>query len=90
MKQRCYNIKHHMHKNYGGRGITICKEWLQNRRSFIDWALQNGYMKGLSIDRINNNIGYSLIIVDGLINIFNHKIQEKFILLILLGTEVYL
>ena len=59
MKQRCYNVKHNMYKNYGGRGITICNEWLQNRRKFIDWALQNGFKPELTIDRIDNNKGYS-------------------------------
>jgi len=46
-------------KNYGGRGITICEEWKRNFISFYEWAMKNGYKEGLSIDRKNNNKGYS-------------------------------
>lgn len=59
MKQRCYNPKHNMYKNYGGKGITICNEWLEDRRLFIDWSLANGFKPELTIDRIDNNKGYS-------------------------------
>ena len=59
MKNRCYNIKNTRYKDYGGRGITICNEWLQDKRKFIDWALQNGFKPELTIDRIDNNKGYS-------------------------------
>lgn len=59
IKQRCYNLKHCMYKNYGGRGITVCDEWLQDRKKFIDWSLQNGFSPELTIDRIDNNKGYS-------------------------------
>ena len=56
---RCYNPNSKLHKNYGGRGITMCDEWLNNLKSFVDWAMANGYRKGLSIDRINNDNGYN-------------------------------
>ena len=59
MKQRCYNPKRSAYKNYGAKGITVCDEWLQNRRKFIDWSLQNGFSPELTIDRIDNNKGYS-------------------------------
>ena len=59
MKQRCYNTNHIMYKNYGGRGITICDEWLQDRRKFIDWSLNNGFSSELTIDRIDNTKEYS-------------------------------
>ena len=52
MKQRCYNTNHIMYKNYGGRGITICDEWLQDRRKFIDWSLNNGFSSELTKDII--------------------------------------
>lgn len=58
MISRCYDKNHRFYKNYGGRGITICNEWLNNFKLFYDWALANGYRKGLSIDRIDNNKGY--------------------------------
>ena len=59
MKNRCYNIKNTRYKDYGAKGITICNEWLEDKRKFIDWALQNGFSPELSIDRIDNNKGYS-------------------------------
>lgn len=57
MKKRCLNKKVDRYKNYGGRGITICNEWL-GFESFKDWALSNGYKEGLSIERINVNGNY--------------------------------
>jgi hypothetical protein len=59
MQQRCYNPAHKAYKNYGGRGITICNEWLNNSKSFFDWAIKAGYREGLTLDRIDNNGNYS-------------------------------
>ncbi len=59
MKTRCYNSKFKYYKNYGGRGITVCKEWIGNFGAFQDWALSHGYAEGLTIDRIDNDKGYS-------------------------------
>lgn len=58
MVQRCYNKNSDSYVNYGGRGITICSEWLNDREKFIDWSLSNGYENDLSIDRINVNGNY--------------------------------
>lgn len=58
MRSRCYNSKSDDYKYYGGRGITVCDEWLNNPQSFFDWALSNGYKKGLEIDREDNNGNY--------------------------------
>jgi len=58
MKQRCYNIKDKAYKYYGGRGIIICDEWLNEFETFKKWALGNGYQDNLSIDRINNDGNY--------------------------------
>ena len=59
MKQRCLNPNKHNFPNYGGRGITVCDEWLHDYPAFRDWALNNGYSDVLTIDRINNDAGYS-------------------------------
>lgn len=58
MKERCYNKKQKCYIHYGGRGITIHDQWLNDRTSFVEWALANGYKKGLTIDRINNDGNY--------------------------------
>lgn len=61
MKSRCYNQKRDSYKHYGGRGITVCDEWLYDFKAFYDfmmglpYALENGY----TIDRINTNGNYT-------------------------------
>ena len=60
MKQRCFNKNITAYINYGGRGITVCDEWL-GRNGFINfynWAIQNGYSDNLTIDRIDNDGNY--------------------------------
>ena len=59
MLTRCYNAKESDYPYYQGRGITVCDEWINNPKSFMEWALNNGWQKGLSIDRIDSNKGYS-------------------------------
>lgn len=59
MKERCYKPSNDNYKYYGALGITICDEWLNDFKSFADWAIANGYTDKLTIDRINNEKGYS-------------------------------
>ena len=59
MKQRCYYPKHKDYYNYGGRGITVCDEWKDDFKAFYDWAITHGYEDDLTIDRIDNDKGYS-------------------------------
>ena len=59
IKTRTLNHKHKQYNDYGGRGITICDEWKNDVKSFYDWAITNGYSDELSIDRIDNDGGYS-------------------------------
>lgn len=59
---RLYTIWDGMKKRYaryGGRGITICKKWLNDFKEFRDWSIANNYSDKLTIDRIDNNKGYS-------------------------------
>lgn len=58
MKERCYRPNHVHYHNYGGKGVSICGEWLNNFETFYNWALQNDYNENLSIDRINGNLNY--------------------------------
>ena len=57
MRRRCYEKQNHKYKNYGGRGIKICPEWL-DFCVFREWALSNGYSETLTLDRINVNGNY--------------------------------
>lgn len=57
--KRCETKSSSNYKDYGGRGITVCEEWRNNPKSFIEWAENNGYEQGLEIDRIDNDMGYS-------------------------------
>lgn len=58
MKTRCYNSNGLEYKNYGGRGIEICRAWKNNFYEFLQWALANGYQDNLTIDRIDVNGNY--------------------------------
>lgn len=57
MRDRCRRQKNWAYKYYGGRGISVCKEW-DSYLEFKKWALQNGYEENLTIDRINVNDNY--------------------------------
>ena len=61
MYRRCYKPKTKSFENYGGRGITICTEWLGEHgfENFAKWSTENGYNDNLSIDRKDNDKGYS-------------------------------
>jgi hypothetical protein len=59
MVERCHKPTQARFEDYGGRDITVCEEWLNDRQAFIDWALSSGWKKNLSIDRIDNDGPYS-------------------------------
>lgn len=61
MLDRCNNPNSPRYQDYGGRGITVCDEWIDENGStnFINWALSNGYSNNLTLDRIDNDKGYS-------------------------------
>lgn len=58
MKARCFRKALPEYSRYGGRGITVCKEWKNDFETFHQWAMANGYREDLTIDRINNNGNY--------------------------------
>jgi len=58
MKNRCLNPNIRGYKHYGGRGIKICDEWVNDFTVFRTWALANGYADNLTLDRINVNGNY--------------------------------
>lgn len=57
MLQRCENPNTSNYKYYGGRGIKVYDEW-HNAEKFIDWALANGWEKGLQLDRSDSDGNY--------------------------------
>lgn len=58
MRNRCNNKRSKAYKNYGERGISVCEEW-NDFFNFKEWAKSSGYREWLTIDRIDNNKGYS-------------------------------
>lgn len=59
IKTRCYNPNATGYPYYGGRGIKMCDEWLNDFMAFYEWAMNNGYTDELSIDRIDPDGDYS-------------------------------
>lgn len=59
IKKRCYNRNCRSYKDYGGRGIGLCKEWANNFLTFYNWAIDNGYSDNLTIERKDVNKEYS-------------------------------
>jgi len=59
IKQRCYYKKNDNYKWYGGKGVKVCQEWLDDFKAFYDWSVGCGWRKGLEIDRMDSNGDYS-------------------------------
>lgn len=58
MIRRCTSPIEIGYENYGGRGIQVCDEWLNDFMNFYNWAMGNGYNDNLTIDRIDNDGDY--------------------------------
>lgn len=54
MKYRCKKKP-----TYVNRGIEVCDEWQSDFESFHSWAINNGAARELTLDRIDNDKGYS-------------------------------
>jgi hypothetical protein len=59
MVSRCYCKNVSNYKSYGQKGIRVSQEWLDNYYSFKKWSMSHGYNDNLSLDRINNSLGYN-------------------------------
>lgn len=59
MKARCYTSSNGDYSNYGARGIQVCDAWLASFDVFKAWALANGYIVELTLDRVDVNGPYS-------------------------------
>lgn len=60
IKSRCYNKKDICYNTYGGRGIYMYQEWIDDPKLFINYIENNlgEKPKNFSLDRIDNNEGY--------------------------------
>lgn len=58
MKNRCYKQTDPDYRNYGGRGITVCDEWINSVSAFAVWAITHNWKPGLTLDRENVNGNY--------------------------------
>lgn len=59
IKTRCYNQNNPAYRYYGAKGITMCDDWRNSFVAFRDWSISHGYDDSLTIDRIDNFMGYS-------------------------------
>ena len=59
MLSRCYHKENNRYDRYGGRGISVCDEWLKDKTKFFEWAFANGYSENLTLDRINGDEDYT-------------------------------
>ena len=59
MKSRCYTPSSTHFEDYGGRGIAVCGEWRNDFLAFHNWAISHGYSDELTLDRKDNDKGYS-------------------------------
>lgn len=60
MNQRCLNPNHEAYKNYGGRGISVCKDWQDSYEKWYDYVskLPHFSEEGYTQDRVNNDGNY--------------------------------
>jgi len=80
MQLRCYHKSHKNSEMYGSKNITVCDEWLQDVVGFVNWGINNGWRKGLQLDRIDNSKGYypdNCRFVTPKENIHNSDIQRR-------------
>lgn len=58
IKRRCLCETDQRYDEYGGRGITVCDEWIESFDNFAEWAYSNGFKEDLTIERIDVNGNY--------------------------------
>jgi hypothetical protein len=57
MMARCYSPKCKAYKHYGGRGVIVCEDWVNDYNKFLNWAIENGWQDGLVLDKDINGSG---------------------------------
>jgi len=79
VKSRCLCPGATRYENYGGRGLSVCDEWMDDPVAFIEWCKSNGWKKGMCIDRIDSDKGYTpenCRIADHSVNSANQHIRK--------------
>lgn len=89
MVQRCYDVNDKSYPRYGGKGVQMSKEWRTHPEQFIEWAIKNGWERGLQLDKdiLSKRLGiYPAIyssdtccFVTSKIN-SNNKVSNKYVL----------
>lgn len=51
MMKRCYDVNYNYYCNYGGKGVRVCEDWINNYQSFVNWCNENGIEKGVDLDK---------------------------------------
>lgn len=80
IKHRCYNPNSEFYYCYGGKGIKMCDEWIEDFEAFYDWSMASGYNDNLTIDRKNNDKDYcpeNCRWTDEFSQAMNHCIQKN-------------
>lgn len=60
MKRRCFNPNSPNYKHYGGRGISVCDEWVNDFKAFLEHIGKAPDGHRMSVDRINNEGNYEV------------------------------
>lgn len=81
MINRCYDKNHRAFKYYGAKGITVCDAWRKSPGEFIQWAISNGWHKGIQLDKdIKKGKIYSpenCLLVPPYVNLMNRSNSKK-------------
>lgn len=87
MKSRCTNEKANNYHRYGGRGISVCSDWMIYE-NFYKWAVECGYEDSLTIDRIDNDGNYCPENCRWIPLELNKRLQSRYTLLTVNGVKL--
>jgi len=58
IKRRCYDENNKNYRWYGAKGVKMCADWLNSPKEFVDWGKNNGWVEGITIDRLDSSGDY--------------------------------
>lgn len=59
LRRACYDKSSEKYSDFGGKGISFCREWYDDVENFRAWSIDNGYQSGAKLLRYNQDEGYS-------------------------------